>query len=94
MHMIKKGQLDGPKGQTLSAADQFHSLAFRSQMRCRASLGSTSLLRHNPFSSLTEAARGARGEPPRFSMYSPSRRRAGAFSLMALSVRSQELDDT
>ncbi len=27
MHMIKKGQLDGPKGQALSAADQFYSLA-------------------------------------------------------------------
>ena len=27
MHMIKKGQLDGPEGQALSAADQFYSLA-------------------------------------------------------------------
>jgi len=28
MHMIKKGQLDCPKGQTLSAADRSYSLAF------------------------------------------------------------------
>jgi putative transposase len=28
MHMVKKGQLDCPKGTSLSAADQFHSLAF------------------------------------------------------------------
>jgi transposase-like protein len=28
MHMIKKGQLDCPKDRTLSAADQFYSLAF------------------------------------------------------------------
>jgi putative transposase len=27
MHMVKKGQLDCPKGQALSAADQFYSLA-------------------------------------------------------------------
>jgi putative transposase len=27
MHMLKKGQLDCPKGQALSAADQFYSLA-------------------------------------------------------------------
>ena len=27
MHMVKKGQLDGPRGQALSAADQFYSLA-------------------------------------------------------------------
>ena len=27
MHMIKKGQLDGPNGQVASAADQFYSLA-------------------------------------------------------------------
>jgi putative transposase len=27
MHMLKKGQLDGPQGQALSAADQFYSLA-------------------------------------------------------------------
>ena len=27
MHMIKKGQLDAPEGQALSAADQFYSLA-------------------------------------------------------------------
>jgi putative transposase len=28
MHMVKKGQLDCPKGTSLSAADQFYSLAF------------------------------------------------------------------
>jgi putative transposase len=28
MHMVKKGQLDGPQGQALSAADKFYSLAF------------------------------------------------------------------
>ena len=28
MHMVKKGQLDCPKGEALSAADQFYSLAF------------------------------------------------------------------
>jgi putative transposase len=28
MHMIKKGQLDGPKGRVRSAAEQFYSLAF------------------------------------------------------------------
>jgi transposase-like protein len=28
MHMVKKGQLDCPKGQPMSAADQFYSLAF------------------------------------------------------------------
>jgi len=28
MHMVKKGQLDGPKGEALSAADQFYSFAF------------------------------------------------------------------
>ena len=28
MHMIKKGQLDCPDGQTASAAQQFYSLAF------------------------------------------------------------------
>jgi hypothetical protein len=28
MHMIKKGQLDCPKGQVASAADQFYCLAF------------------------------------------------------------------
>lgn len=27
MHMVKKGQLDCPKSQALSAADQFYSLA-------------------------------------------------------------------
>jgi transposase-like protein len=27
MHMVKKGQLDCPEGQALSAADQFYSLA-------------------------------------------------------------------
>jgi putative transposase len=27
MHMIRKGQLDCPAGSTLSAADQFYSLA-------------------------------------------------------------------
>jgi hypothetical protein len=27
MPMVKKGQLDGPKGEALSAADQFYSLA-------------------------------------------------------------------
>ena len=26
MHMIKKGQMDGPGGQTMSAANQFYSL--------------------------------------------------------------------
>ena len=28
MHMIKKGQLHCPEGQSLSAAEQFYSLAF------------------------------------------------------------------
>jgi transposase-like protein len=28
MHMVKKGQLDCPEGQVMSAADQFYSLAF------------------------------------------------------------------
>jgi len=28
MHMIRKGQLDCPEGQALSAAFQFYSLAF------------------------------------------------------------------
>jgi hypothetical protein len=28
MHMIRKGQLDGHRGEVLSAADQFYSLAF------------------------------------------------------------------
>jgi len=28
MHMVKKGQLDCPNGEALSAADQFYSLAF------------------------------------------------------------------
>jgi transposase-like protein len=28
MHMIRKGQLDCPKGQVTSAAEQFYSLAF------------------------------------------------------------------
>lgn len=27
MHMVKKGQLDGPTDQAVSAADQFYSLA-------------------------------------------------------------------
>jgi len=27
MHMIRKGQLDCPSGQTMSAADQFYTLA-------------------------------------------------------------------
>jgi hypothetical protein len=27
MHMVKKGQLDGPNGEALSAADQYYSLA-------------------------------------------------------------------
>ena len=27
MHMVKKGQMNGPNGQTMSAADQFYSLA-------------------------------------------------------------------
>ena len=28
MHMVRKGQLTYPEGQSLSAADQFYSLAF------------------------------------------------------------------
>jgi transposase-like protein len=40
--MIKKGQLNGPQGSVLSAADQFCSLAIRSSSPAPASLGPTS----------------------------------------------------
>jgi hypothetical protein len=42
MHLIKKGQLDGPDGQALSAADQFYRSPSDLQTLRRVSVGRTS----------------------------------------------------